>query len=61
MSTTIIEVVSPRYRREDREIKLKEYAQAKVQEYVIVDQRSQRRQVVEEVLGYRLVDGQFLN
>lgn len=56
----IIEVVSPRYRKEDREIKVKEYAQAKVQEYVIVDRRTQRGQVIEEVLGYRLVDGQYL-
>lgn len=56
----IIEIVSPRYRKEDREIKVKEYAQAQVQEYVIIDRRSQRGQVIEEVLGYRLVDGQFL-
>ena len=56
----IIEVVSPRYRKEDREIKVKEYAQAGVQEYAIIDRRTQRGQVIEEVLGYRLVDGQFL-
>ncbi len=47
----IIEVVSPRYRKEDREIKVVEYAEGKVQEYVIIE----RRTVSEEVLGYRLV------
>jgi len=56
----IVEVVSPRYRKEDREIKVKHYAQAAVPEYAIIDRRQQRRQVIEEVLGYRLVDGQFL-
>lgn len=56
----IIEVVSPRYRKEDRQFKVKEYAQAQVQEYVVIDRRPQRGQVIEEVLGYRLVDGQFL-
>lgn len=56
----IVEVVFPRYRKEDREIKVKEYAQAKVQEYLIVDRRTQRGQVIEEVLGYRLVDRQYL-
>jgi hypothetical protein len=54
----IIEVVSPRYRKEDREIKVLEYAQAGVQEYVIIDRRTQRSQLIDEVLGYRLV-GQY--
>lgn len=56
----VVEVVSPRYRKEDREIKVKEYARAGVQEYVIFDRRRQRGQIVEEVLGYRLVDGSYL-
>lgn len=56
----IIEVVSPRYRKEDREIKVKQYALARVQEYIIFDRRRQRGQIIEEVLGYRLVDGQYL-
>lgn len=56
----IVEVVSPRYRKVDREIKVKEYAQAGVQEYLIIDRRKQRGQVIEEVLGYRLVEGQYL-
>lgn len=56
----VIEVVSPRYRKEDRQVKVKEYAQAGVQEYVIFDRRRQRGEFVEEVLGYRLVDGIYL-
>jgi len=55
----IIEVVSPRYRKEDREIKVVEYAQARVQEYVIIDRRTSRQQVLEEVLGYRLVSENY--
>jgi Uma2 family endonuclease len=56
----IVEVVSPRYRKEDRETKVQEYAQAGVQEYAIIDRRKQRGQVIEEVLGYRLVEGKYL-
>ena len=51
----VLEVVSPRYRKEDREIKVVQYAQAKVQEYVIIDRPIQRGETVDEVLGYRLV------
>jgi Uma2 family endonuclease len=36
----IIEVVSPCYRKQDRETKVVEYARARVQEYVIIDQRT---------------------
>ncbi len=53
----ILEVVSPRYRKADREIKVRQYAQAQVQEYFILDQRRIRKQLVDEALGYRLVDG----
>lgn len=53
----IIEVVSPHYRREDREIKVVQYAKAGVPEYLIIDQRRHRGQLLEEVLGYRLVGG----
>ncbi|MBW4615308.1 MAG: Uma2 family endonuclease [Desmonostoc vinosum HA7617-LM4] len=60
LPSLIIEVVSPHYRKEDRQTKVKHYAQAGVQEYLIIDRRTQRRQVIEEVLGYRLVDGQYL-
>ena len=57
--TFIIEVVSPRYRKEDRETKVVQYAKALVQEYVVIDRRTYRRQVVDEVLGYRLVGGYY--
>ncbi len=57
--TFIFEVVSPRYRKQDRETKVVEYAQAMVREYVIVDRRTYRRQVLDEVLGYRLVGGHY--
>jgi Uma2 family endonuclease len=50
----IVEVVSPCFRRTDRETKVMEYAIAGVQEYVICDRRRVRKQLVEEVLGYRL-------
>ena len=55
----IIEVVSPRYRKEDRETKVVQYARASVQEYVIIDQRTYRGQVLDEVVGYRLVEGHY--
>ena len=55
----ILEVVSPRYRREDRETKVVDYALAKVQEYMIVDRRNYRGQILDEVLGYRLVSGHY--
>jgi Uma2 family endonuclease len=55
----VLEVVSPRYRREDREKKVLEYARTTVQEYVIIDRRNQRGQMIEEVLGYRLVEGLY--
>jgi Uma2 family endonuclease len=55
----ILEVVSPRYRKQDRETKVVEYAQAGVQEYVIVDRRRQRGQLLEEVLGYQLERGHY--
>lgn len=55
--TFVLEVVSPRYRKEDRETKVVEYARTRVQEYIIVDRRRQRGQLVDEVLGYRLTEG----
>jgi hypothetical protein len=55
----IMEIVSPQYRRSDRETKVIEYAQAKVQEYFIVDRRPYRGQQLDEVLGYRLVSGMY--
>lgn len=56
----IVEVVSPRYRKEDREIKVQQYARAGVQEYIVFDRRRQRGQMLDEVLGYRLVDGTYV-
>jgi Uma2 family endonuclease len=53
--TLIMEVVSPRYRKADREIKVLQYAQAGVQEYIIIDRRKYRGQFIDEVIGYRLV------
>ncbi|NES20374.1 MAG: Uma2 family endonuclease [Symploca sp. SIO3E6] len=55
----VLEVVSPRYRKEDREIKVTQYARTKVQEYIIVDRRRQKGEWVEEVLGYRLTKGTY--
>jgi Uma2 family endonuclease len=55
----VIEVVSPRFRKADREEKVVHYATAGVQEYVIFDRRRVRKQVLEEVLGYRLVNGHY--
>jgi Uma2 family endonuclease len=55
----IIEVVSPRYRREDRVRKLKAYEQAGVQEYVIIDQWEQGNETADEIIGYRLVNGRY--
>jgi Uma2 family endonuclease len=55
----IIEVVSPRYRKTDRETKVVHYAQAKVQEYVIVDRRRYRGQLLDEVIGYQLVADRY--
>lgn len=59
LPTLIIEVVSPRYRQADREIKVVEYARARVEEYVIIDRRTQRGQELDEILGYRLVQGHY--
>jgi Uma2 family endonuclease len=51
----IIEVVSPHYRKPDREDKVNHYAQAGVPEYIILDRRTYRQQILEETIGYRLV------
>ncbi len=52
----VIEVVSPHYRKADRETKVQHYARAGVQEYIILDRRKYRKQTWEEVIGYRLVE-----
>ncbi|MFQ3613724.1 MAG: Uma2 family endonuclease [Cyanobacteriota bacterium] len=56
----ILEVVSPRYRKEDRQDKVWDYARAGVEEYVIFDRRFQRGVWLDEVLGYRLKQGIYL-
>ena len=53
----VIEVVSPHYRVEDRQDKVEIYEQAGVLEYLIIDRVRRRNQIVNEVLGYRLVRG----
>jgi Uma2 family endonuclease len=55
----VIEIVSPHYRQEDRRDKVKIYAQAGVQEYVIIDRFKRRGQMVNEVLGYELEEGVY--
>ncbi|MBC6452471.1 MAG: Uma2 family endonuclease [Hormoscilla sp. SP5CHS1] len=56
----VLEVVSPRYRKEDKQTKVLQYEQAEIGEYVIIDRRSRRGQEIDEVLGYRLVAGRYL-
>jgi Uma2 family endonuclease len=56
----VIEVVSPRYRTADRQTKVKQYARAGVAEYIILDRRRQRGELIDEVLGYRLEAGSYL-
>lgn len=57
----IVEVVSPRYRTTDRVKKVRHYAKAGVQEYIILDRRKRRGEYIDEVIGYRLdEEGQYL-
>lgn len=55
----IIEVVSPRYRKEDRVTKVEEYERARVLEYIILDQFRRGGQTVDEILGYELWQGRY--
>lgn len=57
--TLVIEIVSPKYRKQDREDKVSIYERAGVSELVILDHREQRDQFVDEALGYRLVNGRY--
>jgi Uma2 family endonuclease len=56
----ILEVVSPRYRDKDREDKVAIYEQAGIEEYVIIDSWLRDEKVAYEVLGFRLVDGEYV-
>lgn len=49
-----LEVVSPGYRKADRETKVEEYELAGVQEYIIIDSLTRYGQTTYEILGYRL-------
>ena len=55
----VIEIVSRRYRKEDRVDKVVEYERFGVQEYVILDRRRLRGQFTDEVIGYELVEGRY--
>ncbi|MBI3763713.1 MAG: Uma2 family endonuclease [Chloroflexi bacterium] len=57
--TLVVEVVSPQYRKEDREDKVSIYERAGIPELVLLDHREQRGQFVDEALGYRLVNGRY--
>lgn len=56
----VIEVVSPSSRSDDRVTKVRDYARLGIQEYIYIDTRRYRREVIWEVAGYRLVEGQYL-
>ena len=56
----VMEVVSSRYRKADRQTKVQEYATVGVAEYIILDRRRQKGKFIDEVLGYRLVEGTYL-
>jgi hypothetical protein len=55
----VVEVVSPNYRKEDREQKVEIYERAGVREYLIFDFYSRRGRNRAEVLLYRLVQGRY--
>lgn len=54
-----LEIVSPRYRKPDREDKVAIYERAGVEEYVIIDSWLREGEVSYEVLGYRLEAGAY--
>ena len=56
----VMEVVSSRYRKADRQTKVEEYARVGIAEYIILDRRRQKGKFLDEVLGYRLVEGTYL-
>lgn len=55
----IIEVVSPKTRKTDREDKVRDYALLGIQEYVYIYSRTTKRGIVSELVGYRLVHGSY--
>ncbi len=55
----VIEVVSPKTRKTDKINKVRDYALLGIQEYVYIDVRKTRREIVSEIVGYRLRDGAY--
>ncbi|MGB0389354.1 MAG: Uma2 family endonuclease [Ardenticatenaceae bacterium] len=56
----VLEIVSPNYRKADREDKVKIYAQAGVEEYIFIDSNWQKSGLVSyEVHGYLLTSRQY--
>jgi Uma2 family endonuclease len=55
----VLEMVSPEYREPDRQKKVGIYEAAGVEEYIIIDSWLAGGTVSYEVLGYRLVEGNF--
>ena len=58
--TLIIEIVSRNSREEDRVNKVRNYALVGVREYVYIDIRMRRNELVSELVGFRLQDNQYL-
>jgi Uma2 family endonuclease len=56
----IIEIVSRNSREEDRVNKVRNYALVGVREYVYIDIRMRRNELVSELVGFRLQDNQYL-
>lgn len=54
-----IEVVSPHYRKADKERKPQLYTQMQIAEYLIFDQVEKNNDAVDEVIGYRLIRGEY--
>lgn len=55
-----IEIVSPNSRTDDRVTKVRDYARLRIDEYVYIDSRRYHGESIWEVVGYRLIDGQYL-
>jgi Uma2 family endonuclease len=58
--TLVIEIVSRNSREEDRVNKVRNYALVGIREYVYIDVRVRRNELVGEVVGFRLQDNHYL-
>jgi Uma2 family endonuclease len=56
----VIEVVSPQSRNGDRVIKVRDYPQVGVQEYIYIDHWERRGQTIWEIAGFRLAGDRYL-